>query len=189
MIRFDKYLSLEGRKVKFVDYYRFVQMNSYLNSTTQSSVLIKTMKYSKYMSEKIKLYLDLLLDTIFTKHASLSTRIMKELHELMEDENQRVYIQYSFLTKKAYMKFEQKGPLKKVSKEQLENFAFLFRRIFEKEKNRTKINDFLMYSLLRFSSFIETKEKDNLIQRFRGFPLIDKPKFWRAVLILSLIHI
>ena len=182
MIRFDKFLSLKERKVRFVDYYRFVQMNSYLNSSTQSSILIKTMKYSKYMSEKIKLYIDMLLDSIFTKDISLSTRIMKELHELMEDENQRVYIQYSFLAKKAYMKFEQKGPMKKVSKEKLENFAFLFRRIFEKEKNRNKINDFLMYSLLRFSSFIETQDKECLIHRFQGFPLVDRPKFWRAVL-------
>jgi len=107
---------------------------------------------------------------------------MKELHELMEDENQRIYIQYSFLVKKVYMKFEHKGPLKKVSRQQLENFSFLFRRIFEKEKIRSKINDFLMYSLLRFASFIETKEKESLIQRFREFPLIDRPKFWRAVL-------
>lgn len=157
-------------------------MNSYLNSSTQSSVLVKTMKYSRYMSDKIKLYLDLVLDSLFLKKMSFSNKIMKELHELMEDENQRVYIQYSFLAKKAYMKFEQKGPLKKVSNEQLQNFAFLFRRIFEKEKTRSKVNDFLMYSLLRFASFIETPDKNSLIQRFREFPMIDNPKFWKAVL-------
>jgi hypothetical protein len=140
------------------------------------------MKYGKYMSDKIKLYLDLLLDSLFVNKYSLSNKIMKELHELMEDENQRIYIQYSFLAKKAYMKFEQKGPLKRVVRQQLENFAFLFRRIFEKEKNRSKINDFMMYSLLRFSSFIETKDKESLIQRFREFPLIDRPKFWKAIL-------
>ena len=157
-------------------------MNSYLNSSTQSTILAKITKYSKYMSDKIKLYLDLVLDSLFTKESGFSVKIMKEMHELMEDENQRVYIQYSFLVKKAFMKFEQKGPLRKVPKEQLENFAFFFRRIFEKEEDRPKINDFLMYSLLRFASFIETKEKESLIERFRGFPLVDRPKFWRAVL-------
>ena len=157
-------------------------MNSYLNSSTQSTVLVKTIKYSRYMSDKIKLYLDLVLDSLFLQKASFSNKIMKELHELMEDENQRVYIQYSFLAKKAFMKFEHKGPLKKVSNEQLQNFSFLFRRIFEKEKSRAKVNDFLMYSLLRFASFIETPDKNSLIQRFREFPLIDSPRFWKAVL-------
>lgn len=180
---------MENRTVRFVDYYRFVQMNSYLNSSTQASVLVKTMKYSKYMSDKIRLYLDLLMDSLFLKKVSFSNKIMKELHELMEDENQRVYIQYSFLVKKAFMKFEQKGPLKKVSSEQLENFSFFFRRIFEKESTRSKVNDFLMYSLLRFASFIETLDKKNLIQRFREFPMIDSPKFWKAVLLYMSKHI
>ena len=114
---------------------------------------------------------------------------MKELHDLMEDENQRVYIQYSFLVKKVYMKFEKKGPLRKIPRDQLQNFAFFFRRIFEKEEERVKVNDFLMYSLLRFASFIESPEKESLIERFRGFPLVDRPKFWRAILAYMSKHI
>lgn len=135
------------------------------------------------MSDKIKLYLDFLLDSLFTKPEAFTTKIMKELHELMEDDNQRIYIQYAFLAKKAYMKFQKKGPLKIVNSEQLDNFSFLFRRIFEKENRKSKPNDFLMYSLLRFGSFLETVKKDTLIQRMRDFPLVDKARFWKVILL------
>lgn len=165
-----------------MDYYQFVQMTRYFSSPTQASVLDWLTKSAKHLSDKIKLYLDLLLDSLFERRSKLTLRIMRELQELIDDPNQRVYLQYAFLAKKVVVKFERKGLYPKVNGQQLDNFAFFFRKIFEKEKEQKQINGFLMYSILRFASFIETPEGESLIQKFRRFPLVDQSGFWKVIL-------
>ena len=166
-----------------MDYFSFVQIRSYLGSSTQNSVLSKISKFSKYLSEKTKLFLSLLLDSLFTNPKSFSKKISKELHELLEDENQRIYVQYCFLAKKAEMRFEKQNSFQGVSRAKMGNFEFLFRCIFTKQREKNKINDFLMYSLLRFASQMETIQHDSLICRFQSFPFIGNFKFWKAILL------
>lgn len=172
-----------------MDYFRFVQIRTYLGSSTQNSVLSKISKYSRYLSDKTKLFLSLLLDSLFTHPKSFSKKISKEVHELLEDENQRVYVQYCFLAKKAQMRFEGGNCFQGVSRAKLGNFEFLFRCIFAKERERNKINDFLMYSLLRFASQMETLHHQTLICRFQSFPFVQNPKFWKAILLYMSKHI
>lgn len=157
-------------------------MQKYFKANAQFKILAKTLHFSKYLSDKIKLYLELLLDSLFTNEKAFSQKVQRELQELMDDKNQVHYLQYAFLTKKVLVKIQGGGFFAKASPERLANFEFFFRGIFEKEQKRGKISIFLMYSFLRFATFVETPAGNSLITRFRAFPLVGQAGFWQKIL-------
>lgn len=101
----------------------------------------------------------------------------------MENENERNYISYMFLSMKLFKKFELKANLKIVPDCQLNNFFIFLKCIMQKEIHKNKPNDFLLYSILRFASFIESDKNINLIKQMNKLEWIDKPNFWKTIMI------
>lgn len=177
------YLDLETHKTHFMEYNIFGHMRRHIENPTQSTILTKFFKKRKNVEEKSQLFIVMLVDAMFTSKNAFTPEIMRLIHDLMQDSSHRVFIQNAFLARKVFDKYANSGGLEKMTSDQVQNFAFFLRRIFEKQAERSKINDFLMYSLLRFASIVETPKKETLIQRLRDFPLVDQPTFWKQILL------
>jgi hypothetical protein len=81
------------------------------------------------------------------------------------------------------LKIQKKRRIACVPLAKLEIFSSFFKGIFFLELKKKKANSFLMYSFLRFSSFIESPERISLIRRFGQFPLVHKNHFWKNILL------
>lgn len=124
----------------------------------------------------------MLLDSLFTNDAPFSDKVQRELRELMDDSGQLRYLQYAFLAKKVLVKFQRQGNFGEVSKARLDNLEFFFRGMFRNQQASVKVDSFVMYSLLRFATFIKTRDGRTLIERFKTFALVDQVSFWRKIL-------
>ena len=166
-----------------MEYNIFGHMRRHIENPTQSTILTKFFKKRKHIEDHRQLLVVMVLDTMFTSPKSFTPEIMRRIHELMQEPSHRIFMQNAFLARKVFNKYENQGGLERMSSGQVKNFAFFLRRIFEKQAERTKVNEFLMYSLLRFASIVETEQKETLIQRLRDFPLVDQPSFWKQILL------
>ena len=167
----------------FMEYNIFGHMRRHIENPTQSTILTKFFKKRKHIEDRHQLFVVMVLDTMFSSPKSFTPEIMRRIHELMQEPSHRIFMQNAFLARKVFNKYENQGGLERMSSGQVKNFAFFLRRIFEKQAERSKVNEFLMYSLLRFASIVETQQKETLIQRLRDFPLVDQPSFWKQILL------
>ena len=157
-------------------------MQKYFRPEAQSRILPRVLRFGESLSHKIRLYLELLLDSLFTSDAHFSDKVQRELHELMDDSGQLRYLEYAFLAKKVLVKFQRNGDFGPVPAARLDNLEFFFKGVFRKDKKSNKIDVFVMYSLLRFATFIKARDGRTLIQRFRTFALVDQASFWHKIL-------
>lgn len=154
-----------------------------LNNSVYCLVLTKIDKYDKLLKPEVKLNIEYLLELLLTPlPLNLNSRVVQTLLEYTRNSNLSPYIQYQFLMKYLLQKVQQKRHLVSLPLSKLEVYSSFFKIIFELELKKKKINAFLMYSFLRFASFIESPKRVSLIRRFGQFELPHRPEFWKNIL-------
>ena len=127
--------------------------------------------------------MEYLLDMLLTPlPLTMESKAAKMLINLTRNVEYSPYIQYQFLMKYIILKLQHKRPISCVPLSKLEVFSMFFKVVFDLESKKKKPNSFLMYSFLRFASFIESPERISLIRRFGQFPIIHKHDFWKNIL-------
>ena len=145
-------------------------------------VLSRALRFAENLSHKFRLYLELLLDSLFTNDSRFSDKVQRELRELMDDSDQRRYLEYAFLAKTVLVKFQRDGDFGPVSAARLGNLEFFCKGMFRKDKHSTKVDALVMHSLLQSAVLIKTRDGRALIRRFRAFALVDRGSFWYTIL-------
>lgn len=182
LLNFDSFLSLENRTLPFMNYSIFLSLTNYFENDPQRNILIKIHKYGKPLSDRLKLYLSFFIESLFSNPSAFTERIKHELQDLIENENQRTYIYYLFLGTRAFKKFQLKSNLRTVPESQLNNLFLFLKWLMEKEVQRSKPNEFLLYSILRFASFVETNSKTTLIKKMSELKFIKQAQFWMIIM-------
>lgn len=159
----------------------FDELQSYYERNSKPRILGKFMRYAKYLSDREKLYMEFVMDSLFVADVNFSETVKKEMQRMMEETNQMLYIQFLFLSKKALVQLRKNVIGDKVSESRLDNYEFFFNEMFQTKRKIGKMNSFGIYSILQFAKSIESDTGAFLIQRFRGLPLINDFLFWKSI--------
>lgn len=182
-MNFDNISNLKKLPCAYLGFPVFSRLLDYLNTSVYCLVLKKVKKYQEPLSPKVRLAVDYLLDMLLNPlPLSIHSRAAGDLLGLVRNPKSSSYVQYQFLMKHILLKTQKKKRISCLPLSKLEVFSSFFSAIFELEARKKKVNSFLMYSFLRFASFIESPERVSLIRRFGQFRLLARPPFWQNIL-------
>ena len=128
---FDWYFQMKDLGLRFGSYQDFSFMQKYFSPSTESLIFSRALHFGEHLPHKIRLFLELLLDSLLTNDYPFSDKVKRKILAIMDDTGKLQYLECAFLAKKVFVKFQLNGEFGAVTQARLGNLEFFLRNIFE----------------------------------------------------------
>jgi hypothetical protein len=185
-LEFNPILSLKTLQFKFVPWRQINKLASLLEHNLVKVISEKLRASSYYVSPKVKIYVEIFLEFLFTTSFDFTKEIWDELGYLMEVQATRDYFAYSLILKKVYLMKERLNVSICLKDEQIRNLKKVSDYLFENHCGLADSNVELFYHYLRFCQTVFNEHKDCLLEHLGQATLLYSSEFWKRVHAISL---
>jgi len=181
ILEFNKIISLASYNLRFVPYKHLTKIDSAVDQNHLQNLLQKLNTCAKFVSPKIKIYVEILLDTLYSTAFDFTKEIWEEVSYLLNNQSTKEYLVCSLMFKKLQLLGERPTANINIKDEQIRNFVHISGFLMANCSSLHEGNLEIMLSYLKFSLTIFNRKKDCLTENFAKFPLMQSGEFWKKL--------
>jgi len=177
-LEFNQKINFSNYELKFCSFYNFLKLDNLFEQPYAKTLCQKVQTLGKSVSPRIRIYIDLLLETLYRQNAEFSKEIIEEINFIMGNVRTSEYLVYMLIFKKCQLLYEKPFINITFKKEQFKNLQPIAQYFFLNYLNSTDVNCEAIFTFLKFSLTIFNEQKNSFIESLNKIVILNDAKLW-----------